>query len=244
MRALSAAELLTVWERGATQSPAERALTLLVAARADTPLERLGQLSVGERDTKLIELRELVFGTELTSVVMCPKCSERLEFSVNTGEICLPITEEAAEPLKVWHSDLEALFRVPNSLDLDSLDPSADVETNRRLLLKQCVLDIQRAGNSMSVDELPPELIDAIEEQMAKSDPQADMRFALQCPRCRHSWQAPFDIVSYFWSEIHAWASRLLQEVHMLALNYGWREADILTLTPFRRHAYLRMIDQ
>ena len=52
------------------------------------------------------------------------------------------------------------------------------------------------------------------------------------------------DIASFVWSEIHAWAIRLLHDVHALALAYGWREVDILTMSPWRRQAYLELIGQ
>jgi hypothetical protein len=49
-------------------------------------------------------------------------------------------------------------------------------------------------------------------------------------------------VVAYFWSEINAWAYRLLGEVHSLASAYGWREEDILAMSPWRRHVYLEMV--
>jgi hypothetical protein len=58
-------------------------------------------------------------------------------------------------------------------------------------------------------------------------------------PGLRHSWDVLFDIVSFFWAEIGAWAQRLLREVHALASAYGWREADILALSAWRRRQYL-----
>jgi hypothetical protein len=51
-----------------------------------------------------------------------------------------------------------------------------------------------------------------------------------------------FDIVPYLWTEINAWAMRLLREIHSLATAYGWREADILAMSAVRRHWYLEMI--
>ena len=77
---------------------------------------------------------------------------------------------------------------------------------------------------------------------MADADPQADVRLALDCPACGHKFLAAFDVVAYFWSEINAWAYRLLGEVHTLASAYGWREDDILALSPWRRHVYLEMV--
>ena len=80
------------------------------------------------------------------------------------------------------------------------------------------------------------------EPQMAEVDPQANLQLDLSCPACGHRWQVLFDIGSFFWSELNAWAQRLLAEVHVLASAYGWREADILNLSPSRRQFYLGLI--
>ena len=79
---------------------------------------------------------------------------------------------------------------------------------------------------------------------MAQADPQADVQLALSCPACSHQWQSVFDIVSFFWSEMNAWAYRILREVHILASAYGWREADILAMSPYRRQLYLKMVSK
>ena len=78
---------------------------------------------------------------------------------------------------------------------------------------------------------------------MAAADPQADLQLSLACPECQHTWQTPLDIVSYFWSEIQAWATRLLREIHALASAYGWNEAEVLALSSWRRRAYLELIE-
>ena len=75
MRALSAADLLTVWERGVTHSLAQRALTLLALACAETPPEQVAQFSVGQRDMLLLALREQTFGSQLASIATCPACA-------------------------------------------------------------------------------------------------------------------------------------------------------------------------
>jgi len=51
-----------------------------------------------------------------------------------------------------------------------------------------------------------------------------------------------FDIASFFWAEICVQAKRLLREVHTLARAYGWREMDILSMSPARRQFYLEMV--
>jgi hypothetical protein len=245
MYALTASELLSAWERGQGQSATERALILLSAACPDTPADVLARLSLGQRDRLLLSLREWLFGPTLVSLARCPACDEQLELSFRVADIRAPEAETRpgdAHSLSV--SGYEVSFREPNSLDLAAVTHEQDVETGRRLLLERCLLQA-RAGEteeSLSVAELPPEVIESVVEGMAHADPQADVQLALNCPRCGHAWQEAFDILSFFWTEIGVWAARILREVHTLARAYGWREADILEMHPRRRQVYLEMV--
>jgi len=242
MRALSAAELLHVWERGVGQSPVQRALILFVLAAEETPVEQLAELSIGQRDGHLLALREQTFGPHLASVATCPACGDQIEFHVEADDIRARSEPEPKAELHLAHADYNVEFRLPTSLDLTSLDPAADVETNRRHILQGCVTTARQAGREVAVADLPEEVTAAIARRMAEADPQADVQLALACPACRHNWQTQFDIVSYFWAEIHAWASRMLREIHTLACAYGWGESEVLALTPRRRQAYLELI--
>ena len=87
MRALSALELLDVWERGLAQPAARRTLTLLAAACPDTAPDALAKLSIGQRDARLLTLREWTFGPQLVSLASCPGCDERLELTFNVSDI-------------------------------------------------------------------------------------------------------------------------------------------------------------
>jgi len=84
----------------------------------------------------------------------------------------------------------------------------------------------------------------AIIDSMLHADPQAEVHLALSCPACAHQWQSLFDIVSFFWGELEAWARRLLYDVHTLASAYGWCEADILAMSAWRREQYLNMANR
>jgi hypothetical protein len=244
MRALSAAKLFGVWERGLAESPAQRALILLESACDEAPVEQVRQLSVGQRDACLLELRELTFGRRLASITVCPACTEQLEFQVDAMNLRAASPAEQGKSLQLTHSDYRLEFRLPTSLDLASLDPAAGRDTNRQELLRRCLIRARRAEEEVTAAELPSEVEAAMARRMAEADSQADVQLALACPRCEHTWHTPFDIASYFWTEIHAWAGRLFHEIHSLASAYGWREADILALSPWRRQAYLELIER
>jgi len=103
------------------------------------------------------------------------------------------------------------------------------------------VLEAAHAGRSVALDALPAAVVDAVVGQIAETDPQADITLRLACSECGHGWDAAFDIASFLWAEIAARARQLVYEVHALARRYGWREADILAMSPARRQLYLEV---
>jgi hypothetical protein len=249
MRPLSAAQLLNLWEYGSAQPAWQRALSLLAAALPDSSAEALARLPLGRRDAYLLSLRESLFGPRLASLATCPACGERLELSFNTADVragSLPDPEESLQAgqgaISLELDDTQVSFRLPNSLDLAEIAGASSPEQARQELLARCLLSAQEKGSDRSLAQLPDNLTEAIVKRMAAADPQGDVQIALTCPACAHQWQLAFDILSYLWSEINAWAQRTLREIHLLAQAYGWRETDILALSPGRRGLYLQMI--
>jgi uncharacterized protein (UPF0212 family) len=244
MRALSAREILAVWEAGSSQMPAERALTLLSfcepkAARAD--LERM---NIGKRDAILLAFREKLFGSHFSGVTNCPQCHASVELAFHSSEVTTTVPSESADPFSFTFGDFECKCRLPNSADLLAVVGKGDADAVANALFDRCLLEKRRGGVDVSTSSLPAEAIDAIVNEMGKRDPQADIRFALACPDCAHRWEAIFDIVSFAWNEISAWAGRLLRQVHTLAMAYGWREIDILSMSALRREVYLEMLGE
>jgi len=268
MRSLSALELLQVWEWGLNLQSAQRALRLLATACPGIPPDILATLSIGQRDVCLLTLREWVFGSHLVSVATCPHCDDRLDLTLKVADLRvealpaivasrgLPSKPLTPEIFTVALDDYEVQFRLPNSLDLAAI-AQAQATDAQQLLLNRCILTVcslsatqggeiqgseTQSGEAQCPDPLPQPIRDALVQRMAEVDPQADMQLLMRCPACDHQWQLTFDILSFFWSEINAWASRIFDEVHTLAAAYGWREADILGLSPHRRQIYLELV--
>jgi len=242
MRVLSAAELLDVWEHGLKQPLTRRALTILAAACPDVSVEDLAALPVGRRDARLLQLRGWLFGSEVTIVAMCPSCGEQIEstFQIDAARVVDDQLTEAHYSVNV--NGYGVTFRSPASSDLLVLSASG---AGRSTLLERCLLEVRRPdGEVIKADPLPDHIVAAVVEHMATADPQADVEISLTCPACEHRWLAMFDIASFFWKEIHAWAQRTLRDVHSLARAYGWREADVLSLSPTRRQIYLELARQ
>jgi hypothetical protein len=242
MRPLSAYDLLRVWEVGEDQHPLDRALTLLAAACPELTWDKLAALSIGQRDARLLTLRERTSGPRLNGFVECPRCAERLEFDLAVAE--LRVSEDRDMGEEAWElvtGGLALRFRLPNSGDLATVSSCQDPTAARNLLVQRCVLEASRDGVAVAASELPTDVIAELARRISECDPQAEVLLDLRCPTCDHAWQAPFDIVTFFWAELASQAKHLLREVHILARAYGWSEADVLDMSARRRQFYLKM---
>jgi hypothetical protein len=241
---LSATEILKIWEVGQSQLPAERALALLSVCCPKTTRGELEQMNIGKRDALLLSFRERLFGPHFSGIARCPECNSDLEIGFHSSEVRTAVSPETTGPFEFTFGDFEFTCRLPNSADLIAVIRQVKSTSVSDALFDRCLLEKRHEGREVASNSLPGEVVEAIVNEMARRDPQADIRFALSCPDCAHQWEAIFDIVSFAWNEISAWAGRLMRQVHTLALAYGWREIDILTMSSWRRQAYLEMLDQ
>ena len=244
-------DVLNLRESGQHRSTVERALLILSAAYPEMSWQQLAALSVGERDARLLTVRERTFGPLLDVFTTCPSCKQELELSLTTTNLRIPAPDDepgAANEFSVVIGDLTVQYRLVDSTDMQAIAACTSIDDARRQLLERCVLDIQNSSESQQqapekvVMTYTPEFVTALAGQMAERDPQAEVLLNLQCAECRHEWQSLFDIASFFWSELETHAKRLINEIYLLARGYHWHERDILALTPMRRHWYLEML--
>jgi hypothetical protein len=225
---------------------------LLHAACPDISLDELADLRIGERDSKLITLRGLTFGQRFAATTSCPDCGETVELNLNLDDFKVPdlpptdaIIAQSDDGSMLLHTmDFDIRFRIPNSLDVVDAIENSSLKTDeaRRSMLQNCILSLKQNGRDVSIDKLPQKVLQSIEHQMELADPLSDIQLDLTCPTCSHHWQALFDILTFFWSEIDTWARRILVQVHLLASAYGWSESEILAMSPLRRQWYLELI--
>ena len=229
---LSSQMLIDLWDLGMRATPAERAIEMLVAG---LPVSRdeAESLSVGRRDALLLGLRAEVLGAHFEAVTSCPSCNETVEISFAAGDIrAVPETDatatEADGRIVTW--------RLPNGGDLRAISSLGDVDKARAVLLERCILTVTGGR-----DDLPGDVLERVEADMGRADPQAEIRLELACPSCDRDWSTLFDPVEFFFGEICAAAQRLLEDVGSLAAAYGWSERDILAMSPSRRERYLEL---
>lgn len=238
------------------RTPVEQALIILATIFPQTPRDDLVRLTIAQRDAALFHLREQTFGSQLKGLADCPACHERLELAFDAenlrsldilpkGEVSLPeheSTELFNAATSFQFEGYGITFRLPTSADLMSIASPTDMEQARQRLLNGCILSVKHQRRTISAIDLPSNIVNEIIERIGQAASFANLTIAVICPACGHTWEIVFDIVSYFWSEVNAWAVRMMHEIHALASNYGWREADILAMSARRRRRYLELI--
>ena len=239
--------LLRVWEEQQRAHPVQRALHLLVHAWPEPGWDGWLHAPIGVRDGALLSLHERLFGSALHTTTKCPHCGERLEsaFGVDDVRSGTPARPGAESPLSLHEQDYAIDYRLPTSDDLLQLAAPASgavAEAAARELMQRCVSRACCDGVEIDIAALPEAVVATLGADMARHDPDADVRVALACPACGEASQMHFDIVSYLWSEFDDWAQRLIADVHVLARAYGWSEDAIFALSPVRRQLYLDMV--
>lgn len=241
MQQLSTRATLDAWELAGAASPAERPFALMASFAQGVSEDELRDLSVGACNATLLRIHEALFGSQLNARAVCPACGEQLGLSASVSDVAASAEQRAELPMgEVECAGYAVAFRVPTGRDIEAIARCASLDEARQSLVCRCVSSASRDGAAMTTSALPEEVIGKVEEAMALMDPYADMRFDLTCTRCSHGWTVSLDASTFLWTEIQVAARRVLGEVQALASRYGWSEADILEMSPRRRHAYLQ----
>ena len=242
MRLPTSQELLLIWESHWDRPLLERILELLVYAYSLSGKEDAARLSIGERNSRLLQLREWMFGTSLPNTATCEHCGTKVEWENQSTDFRLqaptPSPETGIHQLEMDGYHIQ--FRLPNSVDVIRHSESGSAAAEG--ILKDCLLESTQNGEPSKPEDLPGIVTEAVMARMEELDPQASISLELNCPACSNSWITYFEIMSYFWAEFDQWARETLQDVYLLARGFGWTESEILKLSPRRRQIYINML--
>ncbi|GLK46515.1 MULTISPECIES: hypothetical protein [Novosphingobium] len=225
--------LLALWEAGTNP------LALLRAAEPGAGDDALARLPIGARDGKLIAHQRRLFGPAIEATVPCHACGETAEVTLDADSL-LAMAPQRSAPILVTTGAWRIEARPADSRDMAVL-ATEEPEAAERALLARVVTLCTRDGAPADPANLPPEVVAAIEDALEAADPLAAITLLVACPHCGASIPALHDPAHHLARSVAAEARRLLAEVAALARAYGWREADILAMTPQRRAAYLEL---
>jgi len=233
MRTPTQADLLALWETGRSLHSLDQGV-LAVEATSPELRESIADWPLGRRNRALVELHGRVFGGPLRGWVECPRCAEKLEFTLDWRALAEQFDAEQDATVEVDGQR----FRLPTSRDLAALVNETDAARAAQSLMQRLHADGRGArGEAWSEAEM-----EAVGERLAEADPLAEIRIGLECPDCGERFEESLDLPSFMWSEMAARARRVLEEVHALASAYGWSETEILGLSQARREIYLEMV--
>ncbi len=244
MRSLTSTELLKVWEENLNKSLVHKSMHLLAVAYSVSDMTQLTHLSIGDRDSKLFQLREWMFGTRLVNLANCPQCLEHMEWEMSTQDFLHDQVQGLKDPdqFDLSVDDFQLRFRLPNSNDLINAVSNQEYQKSPDKILKDCIVHAKRKDQNYGETKFPDSVLKALDEQINQKDPKANISILLSCQSCDHQWEIAFDILSYLWTEIDNWAKHILQEIYTLARAFSWSEKDILEMSPRRRRMYLQML--
>lgn len=237
LAALTSSALLSVWEEGIGRQPLDR--TLLILQAADPARADLASLPVAECDRLLLCLRQATFGDRMTSLANCPDCGLSQEFELSAAELLSAYHQNAGWEKTIEVQGYRVRLRPLLCRDLSEAAGCKGIEEASRLLMSRAIAQANSPQGEVIIPELPDAVWQAVEQEL--SEREREVTLDIVCHQCGHCWAPLFDIGSYLWDELESEARRLLIDVAALASRYGWSEADILSMSPFRRHAYLNL---
>jgi hypothetical protein len=219
-------------------------------------LDHVRSLTVGDRESLLLQFHQAFCGDRLDSVVTCPTCGQAMDVPLSAAEM---LCGEGVQPSQ-WYEDVfhvqgrtvRVRFRVPTGEDQELAAEIAldDLDAAATFLLKRCIAQVSFDSGDPTY-EGPAWLDDqsflaalayTLSERMAEIDPQAEVILHLSCPSCGHSFQSLLDPAEFVRHELLRAQECVHQDIHLLALHYHWSERDILALPAKRRAAYLQLL--
>ncbi|MBL4789036.1 MAG: hypothetical protein JKY60_08275 [Kordiimonadaceae bacterium] len=244
MRELKADQLMALMEAGAGRSDIDRAQLMLAWRYPERDWQDIAELPVGKRDAQLLFLRQELFGDKSKLRCRCPQCEAMFEFYVDIPEIlsadCAP--KSRATEIGVETGGYHFRLRALDGRDLASLPNHLSNEDAVRFLAVRVILSVQDADGqpveNPAAGDISEEWIKVLSSALGDADPLSVVAFGVKCADCNNTWRAFFDAGHLLWGELEAENRAALEEIHLLAKNYGWREADIVAIPQQRRRFY------
>lgn len=234
--------LMSLMVAGNGRSELDRGQLLLAWGYREESWKTLSSLPLGVRARRLLELRQAFFGDHLKLSAHCPNCGAPFEFATDIGEILAVdlLPKESRSQISVGDVTLEV--RPLNANDLTSLPASMTMEAARLFLASRCLVGVfdedGREIEGSDMGALQPDWVDALDNALQEQDPLSTLIYCLDCLDCQKAWRAQFDVTDLLWQELEVENAMVIEEIHLLAAHYGWREADIVAIPPVRRRAY------
>jgi hypothetical protein len=203
-------------------------------------------LTVGERLAALLLIAEQSLGTDLMVLLQCPNpaCGQQLEVPLSMAELAgLEGAVETSNLIPTRQGDENLWLRRPTGRDqLQWLAGSfKDERTARNAMIMTLASELPAAWADT---QIPEEAALAISREIESHDPLVHFSLRVTCPSCQEIHSQVVDLQDLALNSLRQVQRRLLDDIHRLALNYHWSEAEIAALPPWRRAHYLARVEK
>jgi len=208
-------------------------------AGAGPDLERVRQLSVGDRQFLMLALSARVDDTDVWLTGSCSECAEPFDTAYRPSALPVKPAGEGYPAREVTTSCGRVRVRAPTGADQEAIADLGDEQAALERLLARLVqplgVDPQAMPSAFDADAVS--LIEATVEAMV---PEVAGELDLRCPHCGADQRVATDPYVVLQRPV----GELFAQVHRLAAAYHWSEREILDLPRHRRETYLSLIDR
>jgi hypothetical protein len=233
---MTASSILNVWDQCVGKNQPYKGVALASLASAERDRGNIVNWSIEKRDVALFHVRKTLFGNQFQNLSHCPECAQTVEWDFSFHQMGIPRLNEIPDnveiPITIGENNV--LLRLPNSEDL--------FRNDAKQIIQNCILHPPVNGAQEVDKQMPDEILNEINNEFNKICRASNISYSLSCVECKHEWQVSFDIVSYLWKEIDHWAKRFMDQIAVLAKNFGWSESDIINMPENRRNHYLNLV--
>ncbi len=241
---------LTVWPPGQDETDAlvaraygtglgdlvvdfDRPLEMVISAVLQTCLSRVdgaafegtevARWTIVKRRQGLLAVAVATNGAQRQLTTTCQACGEQLDLNVDLKDFR---QDWRAEDVPFGKGRL----RLPRPADLVGIADGDEEKLARALLLGTPPAHTGWEAEAEAV--------------LSAADPLADLELQATCPHCGAPVTLPLVLETMLVEQLAAEATRLMDEIHVMAFAYHWTEPEILALPEGRRRHYLTRIQE
>jgi hypothetical protein len=189
---------------------------------------------VGDRIAALVAIASIGHAEPFSVPLRCPMatCGDDLEVELTWDEIALVARRASRDPFEVRARGIAYRIRRPTGLD--------QVRWGTQLAsARDALADLIEAG---PVEGLTPARMARLEGALDDHDPLVSFGLDVVCPTCGEATRHEPSLVSIAAARFRRIQAQLVDDIHDLARAYGWGEAEILRIPPWRRARYRALI--
>jgi hypothetical protein len=191
-------------------------------------------LTLPERDLLLAAVWSTTWSPRIAGTRECPSCAEAFEYDFDLDDWAEQVRLAGMELPSVdgvYTTVTGVRFRLPTGNDECAVIGLVD-ELAERALLARCLVDGEPEADGSTVQK-------AMEQVGAG----LDIDFDVACAHCDAVLPMRFQMQQYLLGAIESNWRGLVDDVHRLALAYGWGLSELMTLPRSRRRAFIAILD-